>query len=117
MNFAAITEDQYFEALESAVAERGEGYTYDGPSGCVYEHNNQPSCLIGLAVTKLGAPIELLKEWDECRNVEGSGITDVAPVGMPDKVVKFYAAAQRAQDDGDTWGEALGAAERLYDKA
>lgn len=115
-----ITKAKALELLEAAVAERGADYVYErigfdsnstGPS-CVYVRSGCPSCLVGLAMTKAGTPIEQLAEWDtrfEC---------DAQSVLLDDGLATAGAAevltvAQSVQDDGGTWGEALDAAKEL----
>lgn len=109
----------FTEALEAAVAERGEDWTYpkyqEVPGSCldtewhyvggacryVTRTANEPACIIGLALTKMGfTPRQL-----DARASAGS-MMEVLDVGTTDERDAAY-TAQRKQDTGGTWGEAL----------
>lgn len=117
-----FTQDEFTAAMREAVAERGADYVYpfdnadyrravdgDFVSGCRYRtrYSHKPACLIGVALSKV-AP--------EFKPVEGASAEAVmcAVLGITGQPGFVYAAgaAQRRQDDGKTWGEALSAYER-----
>lgn len=126
-----------YYALGLAVEERGQDFVYrDKNSGthkarpndgvtkgvapsyheswfCRYEWNGAPSCGVGLALRKLGVPLDVLKTWDngiEGANPKGSGISEVDfpdNVDITDNARRVFSEFQMAQDDSKTWGKAL----------
>lgn len=99
-----ITEEQFTQAMRDAVAERGEGYEYNGDpailSGprCSYRHaDGQPGCLIGLALDKLG-----ITDPEETEAPEA-----LKPYGLSKTVRAAAVEAQVEQDLGTSWGQAL----------
>lgn len=110
-----VTPEQFDTAMEQAVRERGPDFVYPkgesgwrlNPSGmCRYVRTDkeEPACLIGLALFKLGVPLE------ELRGYESSGadivIDGTTSLGHED-VFAAATTAQSIQDEGSTWGEAL----------
>lgn len=103
------------EALRKAVEERGEDYVdpNSGPHGrgCVYADEDGPGCIVDTALVLAGLPVtELLG----CNG----GVEDLADSFLPGDVLNFddaginvLMAAQRAQDYGQPWGDALTQAE------
>lgn len=117
------TYDQTIELLQRAVAEKGDSYVYEKELGlfpCRY-FNNQgtPSCIVGHVFDYVG----LLTVIDDSRNysqvngtIGGSGQRVMPePIAEAFSDASFVAlqAAQDAQDDGKTWGEALIAAKGI----
>lgn len=116
------TPELVLEALEEAVAEKGEDYKYEFPEDadgeCVYStHDGAPSCIVGYVVKRLDPELfERLHtaEWEEVDEgerdtpyvfgwwmyTEGQDL-DERPAH------KALIAAQNKQDGGHTWGEAL----------
>lgn len=102
-----------------------EDYVYVRPSNVPYCVNftdeGQPSCVVGHVLAELGLTFEVA----ELLGVE----SNVAIMSAADKVnecpdfgwtlteaaVQVLTAAQLVQDDGRTWGEALGRAEACAD--
>lgn len=76
---------------------------------CLYSHVVQPGCIVGHVLNRLGVPLADLDELDE-RAFAGAynvlpDVLDV-PLGQSD-VFHALSSAQAAQDNGNTWGEAL----------
>lgn len=104
-----IDAQRALDLLEKAVAERGEEYVYQpvwfpGRSelSCVYvDQDEQPSCIVGMALTLHGIPAETLAR-----------VNDFAADCLPTEWVTTEAAyilrhAQRLQDRGLAWGAAV----------
>lgn len=106
------------ELLEKAVATRGESYVYrritTRPGGtCWYEHDGEPSCLIGVTLHLAGYSLEDLKRCDtgsKGKKPLVAGLLYRELEGLSPKVCFVLGCAQTAQDNGYTWGEALAAA-------
>ena len=104
-----LTTGEFLHALRQVVAEKGESYTYpeserDAWDVCRYWHNGQPSCIIGHALDALGVVVP--------PSLEGMSANSIfREWRAKDPVTRAALAAQRAQDRGATWGEALSAAE------
>jgi hypothetical protein len=74
---------------------------------------SQPHCIAGCAVFEIGGA-EALGRLKEDRIIDASPNGAVlGSLRFTDEAVVVLAAAQRAQDSGDTWGEALGKARRI----
>lgn len=103
-----ITREGFTKALQDAVADAGDDYVYPRENGCQYVHNGAPSCLIGHALHRMGAPIKELATFDSYRpGITASAETALRHLGCPDSRLRCAAeAAQQAQDDGKTWGRA-----------
>jgi hypothetical protein len=120
-----ITADDAIRLLRETVAGK-EDFIYAedersdndyGIAECKYVKDGAPSCLIGQALSAFGVPVETLEDLD---GFEESGSIDSDEVdeklseagfqlaGMADGI---FATAQRAQDQGKTWGDALARAE------
>lgn len=107
-----ITLEEMRGAIKRAVEERGEGFVYeqkpwpDYPNdlGCHYNHptTGEPDCLIGLAYSYL-RPARRLPSQGSAGYVLQCKATPSA--------CEYAQIAQTKQDIGETWGEALAAAE------
>ena len=115
-----ITDQQFIDALEAAVAERGRDFVY--PRGdrrwsklpdsdeetlvnsCLYvkPDGSGAACLIGLALHKAGVPLDYLAqhEGDPAGRV-------MVNLGVSWPVRSAAGEAQSSQDLGATWGDAL----------
>jgi len=120
---AEITRETFTAAMEAAVAERGADWTYPEPTpktpgyagfqaddwhsgnwgACVYSTpDGTPACIIGLALHKIDPA--LVPEWDTV----APATSVLRDAGVTDYLLRVAArAAQREQDSGKTWGEAL----------
>ncbi len=108
---AVLTEAdaRFAEAMREVVAKKPAGYTYPQShrtkhnKTCQYVFRGKPSCLIGQALVKVGVTVDELRkqEGDSAREVLNR-LTDVSDA------VRFAAtSAQRFQDGGLTWADAL----------
>ncbi|MDT4903312.1 MAG: hypothetical protein QOH52_1328 [Pseudonocardiales bacterium] len=104
---------QALDLLEQCVSERGCGYVYapkwsarDGYSTCQYVHNGKPDCIIGLAFAKSGVPVETLQTLSGDR-LAGLHSEHRLPIHLTLGALVVFRAAQRAQDQGLSWGVAL----------
>lgn len=103
-------------ALTAAVAEKGEDFVYQ-PQGatygrltCAYVHDeDQPGCIFGNALMRLGVDPEWLKGYDFGKGGYAMSIDKVLKdLGVQDTDVLNRAKnAQCQQDDGKDWGTAL----------
>lgn len=108
-----ITKEDAIRALREAVAERGEDYVYQLLDGgaCLYVHNEAPSCGVGLALSKLGVPLSILKQMDDYGL--GSSMDDASPVlhengyALERGAYAAFREFQHTQDSGVKWGAAL----------
>lgn len=119
-----ITRENFTAAMRAAVAERGEDFIYPAEGSelaeqgwrsgewgtCVYAlPDGSPACLIGLALYKIDpALVEGLEGEDASafRLLHRLGVEDGGTARAARK-------AQRAQDWGETWGNAL----KIYEQA
>jgi hypothetical protein len=113
--------EKYLTAMTEIVTEYGSDYVYVRPThdggyngGCRYEWADEPSCLIGKVLFKLGASLEMLRRLDaDCGsiiNLQSGGYSDLlAELGIVhrDTTVRVLQAAQTVQDSNGTWGQAL----------
>lgn len=116
-----MTDMTFTEAMEAAVAERGEDWTYPeydaenadygdtnwhydgGTCRYVTRDEKEPACIIGLALTKMGLPPEKIDMRTGALNLLGT--LNVA-TGAERQAARY---AQSKQDAGRSWGEALAA--------
>lgn len=125
MERITVPASKVLETLSKVASERPE-YVYEAPAHmtedraltCFYVHETDgeqtPGCLVGKVLNVLGIPLERLSAY------EGTGAYSVTErvldvQGEPDAisdVLNSLAAAQDAQDNGATWGDALERATR-----
>ncbi|MGV9364498.1 hypothetical protein [Amycolatopsis sp. NPDC003731] len=105
------------ELIELAVEQNGADYVdpnSDGPNGCFYVSGGECSCIVGTAYGLAGATVEQVLRMDD---MYGGPIEympdDVLPIDTAPGAIAVFAAAQEAQDNGKTWGEALAAARKV----
>lgn len=92
-----------FSALKEAVDEKGGEYVSEGSQYVHYD--NQPCCLVGTAAYYLGLPLPKYNSYKNYRTVPTVATElgwDIEP-----RALGILAAAQREQDNGASWGEAL----------
>jgi hypothetical protein len=96
---------EFIAALRAVVAEFGPDHVYERGAGgaCEYVRDDQPSCLIGQALHRIGVDLDFLDER------EGNGASDVMRDVRGFSTIVMFGAddAQGAQDNFYTWGEAL----------
>lgn len=107
-----------------AIEEKGADYRYQMPTqvdretgdewqDCVYVANGQPSCLVGHVLVMAGVPMLDIAPFEgTSADATWGSLMDGTPhtyVRDDDASVVAQAlwAAQREQDSGKTWGEAL----------
>lgn len=125
MDKIVVSEPQFWAALDAAVDARGEDYTYpqswripdprpfrvDGALLCAYVHQTEgkrpePGCIAGDVFHRLGAALRDLARF------EGKPARYVFPrlfaieEEAAEAVLVAIGAAQTAQDEGRSWGEA-----------
>lgn len=102
-----LTETEARKLLARAVEERGADFVYVPTAGnsprCWYQkEDGTPDCLIGLALSYIGPIPE-----NNSGGAQGA-IVRLYP-NTKQRVLGAMNAAQAAQDNGRTWGEALAA--------
>jgi hypothetical protein len=104
---------QALDLLEQCVAERGCDYVYaprwkvrGGYSTCLYAHDGEPDCIIGLALAKSGLPVETLHLLNGDR-LAGLYSARLLPMDITLGALAVFRAAQGAEDQGLSWGVAL----------
>lgn len=118
------------ELLEQAVAERGADYRYKYPV-CAYVQRDSaidvrphPACIVGLALSLAGVPIETLEQLEGDVEEAASELGAFHGVKVDAGAVRVWLAAQVTQDtfdlgrgrDRHTWGEALEAAKQAAEE-
>lgn len=114
MNKPTITEADFTAAIEKAVDDKGADYIYnpDLTRECTYTEDGEPSCIVGTALINLG--FEANPDWDYPIQRDGflgdTAADTILPYffDTPQNVVTAARKAQRVQDEGGTWGAALG---------
>jgi hypothetical protein len=104
--------------LEKAVEIKGADFVYTRRrfgSPCLYVVDDVPSCIVGYALKLTGVATKRIAALDKTSNANSPVAARRLHAYLPD-VVSHEAAiildrAQVAQDAGETWGSALGAAE------
>lgn len=95
------------DLLVRAIEEKGADYVYEAPGGrfssCVYFNGDQPSCLIGHALSYLGVDRDCLSTYGNTTAI-AAGLLGTR---VPDPVSEALSVAQGRQDHGATWGDAL----------
>ena len=116
-----ITEESFVSALRAAVAEKGEDYVYTNPDGreagddgeatCHYVHGDQPGCLVGNVLHRLGVPLSVLELHEGGAAYEVMGrIRESGQLDFDLGVRGAAEMAQNRQDAGYSWGYAMEAA-------
>lgn len=110
-----ITFDMALEALNAAVDEKGDDYVYQGEGTfCAYVASDEPSCIVGNALHRLGVSIPTLVKMDKCA-IGGAVITsrkvlevlEDSGFTLDDDAVILLSTAQTLQDDEVPWGKAV----------
>ncbi len=117
-----ITYQDALAALRAAVAEKGEDYVYekvgadDGINSCVYKtENNEPSCIVGNALVRLGVPIRSLPSPRGLQTNAKALLGYTAYYSRPALrgvratvfAANLFDSVQVLQDEGMPWGEAV----------
>lgn len=107
-----ITPQQAYDALAAVVEELGPDYVYKKvglDARCLYAFDGGPSCIVGRALVRLGLPLDVLSELDDD---EYPSIQAQGAVLLTEAVRGVFGAAQRSQDLGDTYAQALAQAHK-----
>lgn len=111
------------ELLTDVVDTYGEDTVYEkvtlkfgesaGTLGCVYQDQGRPSCLVGHVLNRAGVPLGRLEELDD-RGVSARSLHEhLDQVGFD--ACRVLSNAQLGQDSGETWGDALRDARKVYE--
>lgn len=103
------TNTQIKEATKHALELKGEHYIYEKRAGgCVYAVQGEPSCLVGHIFAEIDP--EAFKKLAELDFTDDSSLPEAILEGILDLTYEQECAlgrAQRAQDEGVAWGEAV----------
>jgi hypothetical protein len=108
------------DLLAAAVSQRGESFVYVAGrhQTCLYTSGGGPPCLVGRALSLAGVDDEALSTMGH-RGVRDLYRLGSLPVRLTLGALTVFDAAQRGQDRGYTWGDALdfavGVSERFLD--
>lgn len=113
-----ITRVSALEGLKALVEEHGEDFVYQSiesaETSCTYVRDGEPSCMIGKFLAAVGVPLERLEQADWFGGDPAAALicklVDEGVLDVENGVRGILAAAQVAQDSGDTWGLAYGRA-------
>ncbi len=109
-----ITYESALEALKAVVAEKGEDYVYAWVDrNCLYTHNGKPSCGVGHVLHRLGVDIERFEGTTmnaQTFDRVAYNLNDFSVTKITQSAIDLLREFQLQQDDGRTWGEALGIA-------
>lgn len=108
-----IKASELLAAVQEIATEQPD-HIYEQPGlYCVYQDNGRPSCLVGHALIRCGAPAELLARMDE-ETSGGLGIeasfstySDYLEADSAEAIFEL-AEVQANQDIGKAWGKAAG---------
>lgn len=89
------------ELLERMVASEGANTTRE----CKYVVDGVPHCIVACLLTELGVPRTTLS-WNEGRSIHALR-RYLDRIVFTDGAIETLYSAQRGQDDGKTWGEAV----------
>ena len=123
--------DEAILSLRAVVFEKGADFTYCNPAWteedlstgftrCLNFHGDEPGCIVGHVLAKLGLTPELARELGIA---EGAAVYDACmrltselnfPWEFTMSAVNVLGTAQRFQDEHKTWGFALERAEECY---
>lgn len=92
------------------VAKANPSFVYDGD--CIYVRDDQPACLIGHALWNLGL-IDISLGHHVVNSCGVSRVAEFLKIPLDDAEEYWLTEAQSAQDEGDTWGDAI---ERANDR-
>lgn len=105
----AVTASALAEAVVEVANERPD-YVYEVPNSgiCLFQVDGKPSCIVGHALARLGAPAELLETLDaEELSIDPAFVEVEALKCDVDREVEFLQRVQLLQDGGTPWGEAV----------
>jgi len=108
------------DLLAAAVRRRGASFVYVAgqQQACLYSTGGGPQCLVGRALSLAGVDDEALRAMGH-RGLRDLYRLGILPVRLSLGALAVFDAAQRAQDRGYTWGDALeyavGIGERFLD--
>ena len=110
-----IAFDMALEALNAVVDEKGGDYVYEGGRmSRTYVAYDEPSCIVGNALHRLGVSISTLTEMDR-RTIDGAAISSRKVLEVlegsgfiiDNDAVMLLATAQVLQDAEIPWGDAV----------
>lgn len=110
-----ITFDMALEALNAVVDEKGGDYVYEGGRmSRTYVVYDEPSCIVGNVLHRLGVSISTLTEMDR-RTIDGAAISSRKVLEvlegsgfiLDNDAVMLLATAQVLQDAEIPWGDAV----------
>jgi hypothetical protein len=112
-----VTTEQVYRTAREVVAEKPD-YVYINPMGaragdganCYYVHGNEPGCVVGAVLHRLGVPLEELARFESTNGY----IVSATLTNMEDRTASFLRKLQWYQDNGRNWLTALSDAEATF---
>lgn len=111
------TDAEVQAAVEAAIQEKGADYVYVKPNDvftdpdkgdCLYVHNDQPGCIVGNVMHRLGVPLETLRRhegsnaWTLIDSLALEGVLDISEWSRA-----MLDSTQCSQDRSKRWAEAV----------
>lgn len=90
------------------VYERPRGTGIGIAPACLYAHGAEPGCIMGHVAIRLGVPIDVVQDWDG-----KGGIATILKAHSIQEGV-WLDEVQVRQDQGETWGDAVELADRIF---
>jgi hypothetical protein len=97
-------EDTVYEKVDNLIG---------NAKSCRYEFHGHPSCLVGMALHRAGAPLSVLEYLDTVGAPADRIHHTVSDVDSG--AAQVFQAAQEIQDGGHRWGDALEKAKMKYE--
>lgn len=121
-----LTAQQILDGL-TEIAEANPDHKYQKPTEdglCLYFHGDEPGCIVGQLLAKHGVTGDQMREVDDAQGwmLNERAVGDLIEAGIIDTDHEGYAmltVAQKSQDDGNTWGEAVAEAknvQKIFDR-
>lgn len=124
MRISEIASKDVIKAVHDIAKERPEHvYIPAEDYMCRYADGDEPSCLIGHALHRLGVPVETLQKFDSI-NLQGGDVLFIKDIfeGWLDNAnsslveIDYLQYVQSWQDAGDPWAVAVEKAQQYFDE-
>ena len=111
-DLSTLTPEGFLATLDEILYEYGGDYNYftahDLPIGqCFYVINDQPACIIGVALHKLGVSIDYLKKEGQGETYNYNAYVLLRKLRASEAVLDIASKVQWDQDSGKDWGLAV----------
>lgn len=100
---------RYGDRYEFLTDQKWAGYGDDDGDTCMYQIAGSPGCIVGHVFSRLGVEYSPEFEAQDVATLFKRGKVDI-----DENAARVLQRAQVRQDLGDTWGQALAAAEAVF---